>query len=93
MKARRFKGGIVNHIYQRTQNRFNIFYDVADYLVYFTIFCTFSRQTDITVWGLCLMIDHIHGLIQADNLKTLSEFISRTTSVFVREYNKSRKWN
>lgn len=90
MKARRFKVGIVNHIYQRTLNRFNIFYDVADYLVYFTIFCTFSRQTDITVWGLCLMIDHIHALIQADNLKTLSEFISRTTSVFVREYNKSR---
>ena len=90
MKARRFKSGVVNHVYQRTLNRFNIFYDTADYLVYFTIFCTFARQTEITIWGLCLMIDHIHALIQSADLKALSEFISRTTSVFVREYNKSR---
>ena len=91
MKERRFRRGAVNHVYQRTFNRFNIFYDLADFLVYYTIFCTFARQADIVVWGLCIMIDHIHSLIQADSLKTLSEFMSRTTSVFARVYNKERR--
>ena len=90
MKARKFKKGAVNHVYQRTINRFNIFYDIADYLVYFTIFCTFAREAKISVWSLCLMIDHIHTLIESDNLIPMSEFISRVTSVFVRVYNKYR---
>ena len=90
MKVRRFKSGAVNHVYQRTQNRFNIFYDLADYLVYFTMFCTFARQAGIVVWGLCLMIDHIHALIQTENMKDLSDFMSRVTSVYARAYNKAR---
>ena len=88
MKERRFKKGIVNHVYQRTIGRFNIFYDLADYLVYYTIFCTFARQAEVIIWGLCIMIDHIHSLIQADSVRELSGFVSRTTSVFVRVYNK-----
>lgn len=91
MKVRRFKKGAVNHVYQRTINRFNVFYDVADYIVYFTIFCTFAKQADITVWGLCLMIDHIHCLIQCNEMMSMSDFVSRVTSVFVRRYNKCRK--
>lgn len=90
MKVRRFKKGAVNHVYQRTINRFNIFYDIADYIVYFTIFCTFAKQADVTVWGLCLMIDHIHSLIQCNEMMSMSDFISRVTSVYVRCYNKYR---
>ena len=37
------------------------------------------------------MIDHIHSLIQADSVRELSGFVSRTTSVFARVYNKERK--
>ena len=90
MRKRRFRSGVVNHVYQRTLNLFNIFYDEADYLVYFTMFCTFAKEAGMVVWGLCLMIDHIHMMLQTDSLTALSEFISRVTSVFVREYNKAR---
>lgn len=44
-----------------------------------------------TVWGLCLMIDHIHCLIQCNEMISLSDFISRVTSVYVRRYNKCRR--
>lgn len=89
MKVRRFRGGEVNHVYQRTIDRFNIFYSIADYIVYFTIFCTLARRYDITIWGLCLMRDHIHSLIQAEKKDILSRFMSHVSSVFVREYNSS----
>ena len=90
MKVRRFKKGAVNHIYQRTINRFNIFYDVADYVVYFTMFCCFAKQADVTVWGLCLMVDHIHALLQCNEMMSMSDFVSRVTSVYARCYNKYR---
>ena len=89
MKARRYKDGTYNHIYQRTINRFNIFYDVTDYLVYYTIVFIAAQKYEVSVLGLCLMIDHIHMLVRTSSRKVLSEFVSYVTSVFVREYNSS----
>lgn len=89
MQNRRFKNGAVNHVYQRTLNKFNIFYDVADYIAYFTIFCTTARQYDLSILGLCLMVDHIHALIQTNEKHVLSRFISHVSTVFVKEYNSS----
>ena len=88
-KSRRFKHGAVDHVYQRTVNGFNIFYDLSDYLVYFTIFCTISQRYDVIVYSICLMIDHIHCLVSSAKKSILSNFISNVTSVFVREYNSS----
>ena len=89
MRGRKFKRNICNHVYQRTIDRFNIFYDTIDYLVYFTIFCVSASKYKVTVLGLCLMIDHIHALVTASCKCVLSNFISNVTSVFVREYNSS----
>lgn len=79
--------GVCNHIYQRTKNRFNIFYDLCDYLSYYTIFGVMSIRYNVMVLGLCLMIDHIHMMVRTRDRKTLSEFVSSVTSVFVRQYN------
>ena len=87
MKTRKFKAKACNHIYQRTINRFNIFYDMSDYLSYFTIFSMTAIKSEVLVLGLCLMIDHIHMLVSAPDKTTLSRFISSVTSVFVRQYN------
>ena len=89
MRVRRFKRDVCNHVYQRTIDRFNIFYDAIDYLVYFTIFSVCASKYKVTVLGLCLMIDHIHTLVTASCKNVLSNFISNVTSVFVREYNYS----
>lgn len=56
MEKRRFHEESVNHVYQRTLSGFNIFYDVEDYLVYFTVFSVLAVKYNIVVYGLCLMI-------------------------------------
>ena len=60
---RRFLEEEVSHTYQRIRHGFNVFYEVEDYLVYYTMFSVMSKRYDIIVYGLCLMIDHIHSLI------------------------------
>ena len=73
--------------YQRTINRFNIFYDLEDYLVYYTIFSIAARQYEVTILGLCLMFDHIHMLIKSDARVRMSEFVRQVTCMFAREQN------
>ena len=87
MKSRRFLDGEVNHTYQRTLSGFNIFYEVEDYLVYYTVFSIISLKYDVVVYGLCLMIDHIHSLVAAKSKMVFSLFMSNVANVFVREYN------
>lgn len=85
---KRFLEEEVSHTYQRTRSGFNIFYEVEDYLVYYTIFSVLSRQYDIVVYGLCLMIDHIHSLISSTSSTKFIRFMDEMTRCFVREYNK-----
>lgn len=87
MEKRKFQREAVNHVYQRTLSGFNIFYDLEDYLVYYTIFCVMAVKYGIVVYGLCLMIDHIHSLFAARSVKILSQFISHVTLLYVKEYN------
>ena len=86
-RRRYFQGGEVHHIYQRTVNRFNIFYDMEDYLVYYTIFAVAAGKCDVVVLGLCLMFDHIHMLLKAEEKAQMSEFVRMVTSMFAREQN------
>lgn len=88
MKKRRFEEGVVNHIYQRTVMGVNIFYELQDYLVYYTIFSIMAQRYRITVYGLCLMIDHIHSLVLTSSIHQLSAFMRSLTSVFVKEFNR-----
>lgn len=88
MRRRKFVNGEVNHTYQRTVSGFNIFYEVEDYLVYYTIFSVLAIKYGIVVYGLCLMIDHIHSLISAADRKSFCSFIRHVCLLFVKEYNK-----
>lgn len=78
----------MNHTYQRSVSGFNIFYEVEDYLVYYTIFSVMSRRYGMVVYGLCLMIDHIHTLTTTSSCKTFSKFMSNVAIQFVKEYNR-----
>ena len=85
---RRFLEEEVSHTYQRTRHGFNVFYEVEDYLVYYTMFSVMSKRYDIIVYGLCLMIDHIHSLISSTSSGKFFGFMGELTSCFVREYNR-----
>lgn len=86
-RRRRFIDGECNHIYQRTLNGFNIFYDREDYLLFYMILSTSARKFRVRILSMCLMVDHIHILIEADSCKEMADFVRYYTSVFVREYN------
>ena len=88
MKKRKFIEGEVNHTYQRTISGVNIFYEIEDYLVYYTIYSIMAAKYEIMVYGLCLMIDHIHSLCVARDRVIYSRFMSHVANVFVREYNR-----
>ena len=85
---RKFIKEQMNHTYQRSLSGFNIFYEVEDYLVYYTIFSVMSRRYGMVVYGLCLMIDHIHTLTSTSSCKTFSKFMSNVAIQFVKEYNR-----
>lgn len=88
-RRRRFVDGECNHIYQRTLNGFNIFYDLEDYLVFYMILSTSARKFRVRILKICLMVDHIHILLEADSCQEMSEFVRYYSSVFVREFNDS----
>ena len=82
-----FKSGAVQHLYQRTNDGFLIFYSVRDYLVFFTILTTAARRYNVRILGVCLMVDHIHILVEAPNKMELDQFVCLYTSWFVKTYN------
>lgn len=88
-KKRKFTPRECLHIYQRTINGFNIFYDREDALVFYTIFSVLSKFYKVKVLALCLMVDHVHSLLSSENLSSISDFIRHYTSLFVSEYNQS----
>ena len=85
--GRKFSADGVMHIYQRTISGFNLFYSLEDFLVFYTIVSVQAKKFKVTVWEMCLMIDHIHILVSCGKLKQMSEFVSAYTSLFVREFN------
>lgn len=85
---RKILAGEVVHTYQRTVSGFNIFYEVEDYLIFYTIFSVLSKRYGVIVYGLCLMIDHVHSLVSVQSLKHLSTFMNEVAKFFVSEYNK-----
>jgi len=89
MKGRvSFKSGAVQHIYQRTNNGYLIFYSVKDYLVFFTIIMTVAKQHNVKILGLCFMVDHIHLLVKVESRESLSAFVHHYTVWFSQEWNK-----
>jgi hypothetical protein len=77
----------VLHIYQNTPEGSLLFYTVADFLVYFTVFCVSARKHGITVLGTCPMFDHLHDLLEADSRKEVSSFIGDYSRQYANLFN------
>ena len=89
MKGRiSFKPGVIQHVYQRTNNGYLIFYTARDYLVFYSIIMTVARQHHVRILGLCLMVDHIHLLVDVSSKEQLSRFVQHYTSLFATIWNR-----
>ena len=89
MKKRRYFPGEVLHIYQREVHCHNLFYSLEDRLVFLTVFYHCARKWNIKVLGICLMIDHLHGLLIADSRKAISSFVNSYSSIYAKLFNAS----
>ena len=86
-KKRRFVRDGCIHVYQRSVNGFNLFYDSEDFIVFYTIVSVLSKHYKVRLMGMCLMIDHVHILVSADSIDDISSFVRHFTSLFVLEFN------
>ncbi len=82
-----YQRGAVGHIYQRARSGFVVFYNVKDSLVFFTIFSLAAAKYKIRILGLCLMYNHIHVLIEAENHEIVARFVQEFCSKFSKAYN------
>jgi REP element-mobilizing transposase RayT len=64
-KKRKFYSGVLNHVYQRSLNGVNLFYEDEDFLVFYTIFSVCVRSSDVEALMLCIMFNHFHALLRA----------------------------
>ena len=86
-KRRRFVQGECMHIYQRSVKGFNLFYDLEDFIVFYTIVSVLAKVYGVVLMEMCLMIDHVHLLMMAESIDDISAFVRHYTSVFVMESN------
>lgn len=86
-RKRRFIPDECNHIYQRTTGGKILFYDREDFLICYMIISVTARKHSIRMLELCMMVDHIHMLIEAESRERMADFIRDYSSVFIHEYN------
>lgn len=87
MKNRKIYNGIINHCYQRLEDRGVLFYTVSDHLVFFTIFCTTAKEFKVKVLKLVQMPDHIHHATIEYRRGELSAFCGEASRRFARTFN------
>lgn len=75
------------HVYQRSVKGFNLFYDLEDFLVFYTIVSVLAKVHGVVLMEMCLMIDHVHLLMMAESIDDVSAYVRHYTSVFVLESN------
>ena len=90
MRKRKVFPGEVHHLYQITKGRGLLFYTVHDYLVFFTLLCSFAKKRGIRILALCPMPNHIHQVVVVENARQLADYVQQTTRLFALEWNRAR---
>lgn len=85
--------GVLYHCYQRTVDGMLLFYNVSDYLVYFTIYSVNARRYGIRVLSMTLMPDHVHESLMVMRSSSLSKFKRKVNSEFARVHNEVCHWH
>ncbi len=62
-KPRSFARNVPLHLVQRGHNRHSIFDKKADFLYYLTNLAELKSELDVSVYGYCLMTNHVHLIV------------------------------
>lgn len=89
MKKRVYRCEALQHVYQRAAGRGLLFYSELDFLMYLTILGVTAVKYRVRIVSICLMVDHVHLLIESDNFQNLYGFIQECTSRYALEFNRT----
>lgn len=87
-KIRKFYPGTFQHVYNISNDSGIVFYSIIDFVVWFTVFCTYARKYDVLVLAVCAMLNHTHELAKFKSLKNMGDFERDVNSVFSLKYNR-----
>ncbi|MBI2685202.1 MAG: transposase [Acidobacteria bacterium] len=79
--------GIPHHITQRGNNRRQVFFTDRDYSLYFRLLREYAQRFELSIWGYCLMPNHIHLIAVPHLPDSLSRTLGRTHADFARIAN------
>lgn len=82
-----FNPDAIHHIYTISEDGGIIFYSEFDYLVFFTILCTSARRYGVTIVSVCIMRNHVHLGVIAEDKVIITRFMKSIIGTFVKEYN------
>ncbi len=83
--------GMPHHITQRGNNRQDVFFHERDRQVFVETFFAYARRYDLSVWGYCLMDNHIHFIAVPGHPASLARVFGRTASDYARYANLLRR--
>ena len=64
-----------------------MFYSVTDRLVFYSILCVEARKRNVKVLSLCLMLNHVHALVQTRDYASLRRFCTETEKQYTQAFN------
>lgn len=90
-KARNLVGNLITHNMIQGINREYIFEKDEEKLKYLTLVKKYSEQYMISIIAYCIMDNHVHLLLHANDSKRLSLFMKEVNSRYAMYYNKKNE--
>ena len=76
--------GVPHHITQRGNNHQQVFFSDQDYLFYLALLRRYSQKFQLSLWGYCLMPNHIHLIAVPQQPGSLASALARTHAEYAR---------
>ena len=80
-----------HHVTQRGNGRQDVFFSDRDYEVYVDAFFDYAARYRVSVWGYCLMSNHVHFVAAPEDATGLARVFGRTHADYARYANLLRR--
>src|SRR3989344_3048534 len=76
------------HIYNRGNNKQDIFRDNKDYKRYLEKLAEYKKKHNVSIIAYCLMPNHVHLLLRQNGPQPISDFIQQVHTAYSMYFNK-----
>ena len=90
--ARLVVPGVPHHVTQRGNRRQPTFFGEADYALYLRLLRHFCSKAGTSVWGWCLMPNHVHLILVPSRADGLRASLGEAHRLYAAEINRREGW-